>query len=47
MGQGQQRHAGRPNEPGHAAAEAPNEPGEAPTDAGSAEVVALDRFRKK
>jgi uncharacterized protein len=46
-GQGQPRHAGPPNEPGHAAAEAPNEPGEAPTDAGSAEVVALDRFRKK
>jgi hypothetical protein len=46
-GQGQLRPAGRPNEPGHAAAEAPNELGEAPTDAGSAEVVALDRFRKK
>jgi uncharacterized protein len=37
----------RPNEPGQAPAERPNEPGEAPADGGSAEVVALDRFRKK
>jgi uncharacterized protein len=43
----QQRDAGRPNEPGHAAAEGPNEPDRAPADDGSAEVVALDRFRKK
>ena len=42
----QQRHARRPNEPGPAAADGPNEPGDAPAD-GSAEVVALDRFRKK
>jgi hypothetical protein len=43
----QQRHARRPNDPGPAAAEGPNEPGDAPADGGSAEVVALDRFRKK
>jgi uncharacterized protein len=43
----QQRHARGPNEPGPAAAEGPNEPGDAPADGGSAEVVALDRFRKK
>src|SRR5262245_57968243 len=42
----QQRDARRPNEPGPAAADGPNEPGDAPAD-GSAEVVALDRFRKK
>jgi uncharacterized protein len=46
-GKTQQRDAGRPNEPGHAAAEGPNEPDRAPADDGSAEVVALDRFRKK
>jgi uncharacterized protein len=43
----QQRHARGPNEPGPAAAEGPNEPGDVPEDDGSAEVVALDRFRKK
>jgi hypothetical protein len=37
----------RPNEPGQAPADGPNEPGQAPADGGSAEVVALDRFRKK
>ena len=36
----------RPNEPGQITAERPNEPGP-PGDGGSAEVVALDRFRKK
>ena len=33
--------------PGQASAERPNEPGQAPAEVGSAEVVALDRFRKK
>lgn len=37
----------RPNEPGQAPAAGPNESGQAPADGGSAEVVALDRFRKK
>jgi hypothetical protein len=46
-GKAQQRQAGHPNEPDGAAAEGPNEPGDAPADGGSAEVVALDRFRKK
>ena len=46
-GKAQQRDAGRPNEPGDAVAEGPNEPDRAPADSGSAEVVALDRFRKK
>jgi hypothetical protein len=45
-GQATQRLARRPNEPDQAAAKDPNEPSEAPVN-GSAEVVALDRFRKK
>ena len=46
-GQVQQLQAGRPNEPDRAVAAGPNEPGQAAADGGSAEVVALDRFRKK
>ena len=46
-GKAQQRQAGRPSEPGQAAADGPNKPDQAPADGGSAEVVALDRFRKK
>ena len=46
-GQVQQLQAGRPNEPERAVAAGPNEPGQAAADGGSAEVVALDRFRKK
>jgi hypothetical protein len=46
-GKAQLRQAGRPNEPGQTAGEGPNEPGQAPADGASAEVVALDRFRKK
>ena len=38
----------RPNEPGRTPAEDPNEPGRLPADGGGgAEVVTLDRFRKK
>jgi hypothetical protein len=43
----QPRLAEPPNGPGQASAERPNEPGQAPAEVGSAEVVALDRFRKK
>jgi uncharacterized protein len=46
-GAAQPRLVERPNEPGPAPADGPNEPGQAPADGGSAEVVALDRFRKK
>jgi uncharacterized protein len=46
-GQVQPLQAGRPNEPERAVAEGPNEPGQPAADGGSAEVVALDRFRKK
>jgi uncharacterized protein len=46
-GKAQPRDARRPNEPERAAAAGPNEPGQAPAEDGSAEVVALDRFRKK
>jgi hypothetical protein len=57
-GKPQPQPVGRPNEPDRAAAHGPNEPdrttalgpnepGQTPADAGSAEVVALDRFRKK
>jgi hypothetical protein len=47
VGKAQPRQAGRPNQPDRAAAEGPNEPGQASAEDGSAEVVALDRFRKK
>jgi hypothetical protein len=46
-GKAQPRLVGHPNEPDQAAAKDPNEPGQAAADIGTAEVVALDRFRKK
>jgi hypothetical protein len=46
-GKAQQPEAARPNEPNRAVARNPNEPDQEPADGSSAEVVALDRFRKK
>jgi hypothetical protein len=46
-GQALQPQAARPNEPNRAVARNPNEPDQEPADGSSAEVVALDRFRKK
>jgi hypothetical protein len=46
-GEAQQPQAARPNKPNLAVARNPNEPDQEPAGGSSAEVVALDRFRKK